>query len=210
MTSSDLCFPLSLPPQNNNQFRNVQGVHPGAGSPRPQPVREEEEEEKGFPRSLAPSADETPFEEKQTHSDLSGDELQLGVTLDSFFARARPAVEGAQWTGIVTSIAVAMLETKTVDAVVCVQSEPGDRLAPLPVVARTKEDILASRGVKPSLSPNLSVLATVEALGPEVRSLLFVGVGCQVQALRSVSKYLNLEKLFVLGTNCTDNGPREG
>jgi coenzyme F420-reducing hydrogenase beta subunit len=205
-------FPsLSLSPQNNNQFRNVQGVHAGAGSPRPQPVRkEEEEEEKGFPLSRAPSDDKTSFEEKQTYSDLSGDELQLGVTLDSFYARARPAVEGAQWTGIVTSIAVAMLETKTVDAVVCVQSEPGDRLAPLPVVARTKEDILASRGVKPSLSPNLSVLATVEALGPEVRSLLFVGVGCQVQALRSVSKYLNLEKLFVLGTNCTDNGPREG
>ena len=103
-----------------------------------------------------------------------------------------------------------MLETKTVDAVVCVQSDPEDRLAPLPVVARTREDVLASRGVKPSLSPNLSVLATVEALGPEVKNLLFVGVGCQVQALRSVSEHLSLEKLFVLGTKCTDNGPREG
>ena len=154
----------------------------------------------------------TPFKKKKKKlsSNLSGDELQLGVTLDSFYARARPSVEGAQWTGVVTSIAVAMLETKTVDAVVCVQSDPEDRLAPLPVVARTREDVLASRGVKPSLSPNLSVLATVEALGPEVKNLLFVGVGCQVQALRSVSEHLSLEKLFVLGTNCTDNGPREG
>ena len=155
----------------------------------------------------------TPFKKKKKKklsSNLTGDELQLGVTLDSFYARARPSVEGAQWTGVVTSIAVAMLETKTVDAVVCVQSDPEDRLAPLPVVARTREDVLASRGVKPSLSPNLSVLATVEALGPEVKNLLFVGVGCQVQALRSVSEHLSLEKLFVLGTNCTDNGPREG
>lgn len=32
----------------------------------------------------------------------------------------------------------------------------------------------------------------------------------QVQALRSVEPYLNLEKLYVLGTNCVDNGPREG
>lgn len=32
----------------------------------------------------------------------------------------------------------------------------------------------------------------------------------QVQALRSVEKYLQLEKLYVLGTNCVDNGPREG
>jgi 7-hydroxymethyl chlorophyll a reductase len=143
-------------------------------------------------------------------SDLSGDELQLGVTLDSFYARASPPIDGAQWTGVVTSIAVALLETKTVDAVVCVQSDPKDRLSPLPVVARTKEEVLASRGVKPSLSPNLSVLATVEALGPEIKKLLFIGVGCQVQALRTISKYLKIEKLFVLGTNCTDNGPREG
>ena len=32
----------------------------------------------------------------------------------------------------------------------------------------------------------------------------------QVQALRSVEKYLQLEKLYVLGTNCVDNGPPEG
>lgn len=30
----------------------------------------------------------------------------------------------------------------------------------------------------------------------------------QVQALRSVEKYLGLEKLYVLGTNCVDNGAR--
>lgn len=52
------------------------------------------------------------------------------------------------------------------------------RLLPKPVVARSVEDILASKGVKPSLSPNLNVLATVEAL--DVKSLLFIGVGCQV------------------------------
>ena len=31
-----------------------------------------------------------------------------------------------------------------------------------------------------------------------------------MQALRSVEPYLNLEKLYVLGTNCVDNGPPEG
>lgn len=35
-------------------------------------------------------------------------------------------------------------------------------------------------------------------------------VGSQVQALRAVEKHLNLDKLYVLGTNCVDNGPREG
>lgn len=30
----------------------------------------------------------------------------------------------------------------------------------------------------------------------------------QVQALRSIEKHLGLEKLYVLGTNCVDNGRR--
>ena len=48
-------------------------------------------------------------------------------------------------------------------------------------MARTPEDILKARGVKPTLSPNLNVLATVEAL--DVKRLLFIGVGCQVRKL---------------------------
>ena len=49
------------------------------------------------------------------------------------------------------------------------------------VVARCKDDILAAKGVKPTLSPNLNVLATVEAL--DVKRLLFIGVGCQASWL---------------------------
>ena len=140
------------------------------------------------------------------------DELRFGVYEDIVYARTLPthAVPGAQWTGIVTSIACKMLESRVVDAVVCVQSDPEDRFGPRPIVARTVEDVIAAKGVKPTLSPNLNVLATVEALSPDVKKLLFIGVGCQVQALRSIEKYLNLDKLYVLGTNCVDNGPREG
>eukprot|EP00959_Pyramimonas_sp_CCMP1952_P437834 9166320-Pyramimonas_sp.AAC.1 len=82
----------------------------------------------------------------------------------------------AQWTGIVTQIAVDMLESGKVDAVVCVQSDENDRFTPKPVVARTAADIVAAKGVKPSLSPNLNVLATIEAL-VDVKKLLFIGVG---------------------------------
>lgn len=35
-------------------------------------------------------------------------------------------------------------------------------------------------------------------------------IAAQVQALRSIEKYLGLDKLYVLGTNCVDNGPRQG
>ena len=49
----------------------------------------------------------------------------------------------------------------------------------LQMVARCKEDIIKAKGVKPTLSPNLNTLATVEAL--DVKKLLFIGVGCQVK-----------------------------
>ncbi|KAM3403782.1 hypothetical protein ACQJBY_007101 [Aegilops geniculata] len=136
------------------------------------------------------------------------DEMYYGVHEQLLYARKTEPVQGAQWTGIVTTIAVEMLKSNMVDAVVCVQSDPDDRFAPRPVLARTPEEVIAARGVKPTLSPNLDTLALVEAAG--VKRLLFCGVGCQVQALRSVEKYLGLEKLYVLGTNCVDNGSREG
>ncbi|KAM7253183.1 hypothetical protein ACFE04_008876 [Oxalis oulophora] len=136
------------------------------------------------------------------------DDMYLGVHQELLYARKTQPVQGAQWTGIVTTIAIEMLKADMVDAVICVQSDPDDRLKPMPVLARTPEEVLAARGVKPSLSPNLNTLALVEAAG--VKRLLFCGVGCQVQALRSVEQYLNLDRLYVLGTNCVDNGPREG
>ncbi|OAY67430.1 7-hydroxymethyl chlorophyll a reductase, chloroplastic [Ananas comosus] len=138
----------------------------------------------------------------------NADEMYFGVHEKLLYAKKIKPVKGAQWTGIVTTIAVEMLKADMVEAVICVQSDPNDRLAPRPVLARTPEEVIAAKGVKPTLSPNLDTLALVEAAG--VKRLLFCGVGCQVQALRSVEKYLGLDKLYVLGTNCVDNGTREG
>lgn len=109
----------------------------------------------------------------------SMDETYMGVYENLLYARKISPVEGAQWTGIVTTIAMEMLRTGMVEAVVCVQNDPEDRFTPRPILARTPEEILAAKGVKPTLSPNLDTLALVEAAG--VRRLLFCGVGCQVQ-----------------------------
>jgi 7-hydroxymethyl chlorophyll a reductase len=139
--------------------------------------------------------------------DLSNDELRLGVVDEVFYARKTAPVEGAQWTGIVTSIAIEMLTSGKVEGVVCVASQPDDPMRPRPILATTVEEILSSKGVKPSLSPNLEVLAEVEARG--LKRLLFIGVGCAVTALRGVEPYLGLDALYVVGTNCTDNGRAE-
>jgi len=118
-------------------------------------------------------------------------------------------MEGAQWTGAVTSIALSMLETKKVDAVVCVAGGSGeeDWSVPEPIIARTADDVLRGRGVKPSLSPNLRVLDEIQR-DSSIKRLLFCGVGCAVQAFRAVQgKLKHVEEVYVLGTNCADNAP---
>jgi 3,8-divinyl protochlorophyllide a 8-vinyl-reductase (ferredoxin) len=92
--------------------------------------------------------------------------------------------------------------------VVCVQNTKEDRFQPMPVIATTPEEVLAARVNKPTLSPNLSVLEQIEQSG--MKRLLVIGVGCQIQALRTVERELGLEKLYVLGTPCVDNVSREG
>ncbi len=150
--------------------------------------------------------------ETQTHGrsrDLDApDDVYFGVHQSMMAARKTEPIEGAQWTGMVSSIAIEMLNRGMVEGVVCVQNTKEDRFGPMPVIARTPEDILAARVNKPTLSPNLSVLEQIEQSG--MKRLLVIGVGCQIQALRAVEKELGLEKLYVLGTPCVDNVTRAG
>uniref|UniRef100_B8HVG3 Coenzyme F420 hydrogenase/dehydrogenase beta subunit domain protein n=1 Tax=Cyanothece sp. (strain PCC 7425 / ATCC 29141) TaxID=395961 RepID=B8HVG3_CYAP4 len=150
--------------------------------------------------------------ESQTHDrprNLADDnELYFGVHQEMMAARKTEPIPGAQWTGIVSTIAIEMLSRGLVEGVVCVQNTAEDRFQPKPVIARTPAEILAARVNKPTLSPNLSVLEQVEQSG--MKRLLVIGVGCQIQALRSVEQQLGLEKLYVLGTPCVDNVTRAG
>lgn len=153
-----------------------------------------------------------PTLENQSHGrsrDIENlDELYFGVHQDMMAARKKDPIEGAQWTGIVSSVAIAMLERGIVEGVVCVQNTKDDRFQPMPIIAKTAEEILAARVNKPTLSPNLSVLEQVEQ--SDLKRLLVIGVGCQIQALRAVQDKLGLEKLYVLGTPCVDNVTRAG
>ncbi|MEO0934060.1 MAG: Coenzyme F420 hydrogenase/dehydrogenase, beta subunit C-terminal domain, partial [Cyanobacteria bacterium J06641_2] len=150
--------------------------------------------------------------ETQSHSRSrnldNSNELYFGVQQEMMAARKKEPIPGAQWTGIVSSIAIEMLNNGIVEGVVCVQNTKEDRFQPMPVIARTPEEILAARVNKPTLSPNLSVLEQIEKSG--MKRLLVIGVGCQIQALRAVEKQLGLEKLYVLGTPCVDNVTRAG
>ena len=71
------------------------------------------------------------------------DDLYFGVSQEMMAARKKEPIEGAQWTGIVSTIACAMLEHNLVEGVVCVQNTTEDRFQPMPVIARTPEEVLS-------------------------------------------------------------------
>jgi coenzyme F420-reducing hydrogenase beta subunit len=150
--------------------------------------------------------------ETQTHGrsrDLDNDDdCYFGVHQDMMAARKQQPIAGAQWTGIVSTVAIEMLTQGHVEGVVCVQNTEDDRFQPSRSLPRTPEEILAARVNKPTLSPNLSVLEQIEQSG--MKRLLVIGVGCQIQALRAVEDKLGLEQLYVLGTPCVDNVTRAG
>lgn len=138
--------------------------------------------------------------------DTVADEGRFGVLQEEIKLVKGVGMNDSQWTGVVTSIAISMLETNKVDAVVCIAGEHGSWATPEAIVARSRDEILRGRGVKPSLAPSLKVLDEIKQ-GPSIRRLLFCGVGCSVQAFRAIQSELGLDEVYVLGTNCVDNSP---
>ena len=147
------------------------------------------------------------------------DEGRFGVMAEPMKLAKGRHIEDAQWTGVVTSIALSMLESNQVDAVVCIANrqdrdeeenhENKDKstwTSPKPIIAKSTDEVMRGRGVKPALAPSLRVLDEIRN-DSSIRRLLFCGVGCAVQAFRTIQDDLGLDEVFVLGTNCADNSP---
>jgi coenzyme F420-reducing hydrogenase beta subunit len=139
------------------------------------------------------------------------EEARFGVLYEPVRLAQGNNIKDAQWTGVVTGIARSMLESGQVDAVVCIANSNSNNdsnswAAPEPILARTVEDVMRGRGVKPALAPSLRVLDEIQN-DDSIRRLLFCGVGCAVQAFRAVQDQLHLDEVYVLGTNCADNSP---
>ena len=109
------------------------------------------------------------------------EEARFGVLHQPIMLAQGINISDAQWTGCVTGIALSMLEAGMVDAVVCIANEEHDKWSsPKPIIAKTPEDVLRGRGVKPALAPSLKVLDEIRT-DKSIRKLLFCGVGCAVQ-----------------------------
>ena len=135
------------------------------------------------------------------------DELHFGPHVKLLRARMAKPREGAQWTGITTRIGERLLETGAVDAVLTVAADPSDRWKPMPVLVTKAEDMASARGMRMGYAPVLALIEPALKLG--YRRLAVIGIPCQVYALRALEAELQLEKLIVVGTPCSDNTTTE-
>lgn len=151
-------------------------------------------------------APDYPRLEQEVHGRVAhtdGDEAFFGVTRAMHRARLVPAAEGAQWTGLTTELAAALLRAGAVDAVIATAADPADRWKPMPVIVTEPEDMARCRGMRMGFGPLLAALEPARAAGH--RRIAIVGVPCQVYALRALERDLDLDSLTVIGTPCSDN-----
>ncbi len=131
------------------------------------------------------------------------DERFFGAYLRMLRARLDPPLANAQWTGITTRLAQRLLEIGEVDGVITVVPDPQDRWAPVPVLVTEASQLAGARGMRMGYAPLLSVIEPAVAAGH--RRLAVIGIPCQVYALRALEADLGLERLYVIGTPCSDN-----
>ena len=152
-----------------------------------------------------------PALETQVHGrprDLSRpDELHFGPFIKMLRAGLKNPSAGAQWTGITTRIGERLLETGAVDAILTMTEDPNDRWKPLPIIIDKASDMAKCRGMRMGYAPLLSLLEPAIAKG--YKKMAVIGIPCQVYALRALEKELGLEKLYVIGTPCSDNTTTE-
>jgi coenzyme F420 hydrogenase subunit beta len=135
------------------------------------------------------------------------DELFFGPFRRMVRAALKPAIPGAQWTGIATRLAERLLETGAVDAVLTMAPDPEDRWKPVPVLVTKPEGMARVRGMRMGYAPLLALLEPARARG--YRRLAVIGIPCQVYALRAIEASLGFERLYVIGTPCSDNTTTE-
>ena len=156
-------------------------------------------------------APDYPTAERATHGrtpDPSApDEQFFGVMEKMLRVRMRQPKPNAQWTGVTTGIAEALLRAGAVDAVAAMAPDPTDRWQPKPVLVTDPDEIAQCRGMRMGYAPLLQLMEP--ALKAGVKRLAVVAIPCQVYALRALEAEWGFEQIFVIGTPCSDNTTTE-
>ncbi len=152
-----------------------------------------------------------PGMEKLVHGrmreEARGDELFFGPYLALHRAAMKQPREGAQWTGIATTLGQRLLERGLVDAILCMVPDPEDVWRPMPAIITDPAEMAKARGMRMGYAPLLALLEPAIAAGH--RRIGVIAIPCQTYALRRLEKELGLEALYVIGTPCSDNTTTE-
>lgn len=135
------------------------------------------------------------------------DELHFGPFQAMYRARMHQPKTGAQWTGITTSLAARLLERGQVDAVLCMGPDADDSWRPKPMLITDPAGMAGARGMRMGYAPLLELLEPAIEAGH--RRIAVIGIPCQIYALRALERELGLERLYVIGTPCSDNTTTE-
>ncbi|MHA2397369.1 MAG: Coenzyme F420 hydrogenase/dehydrogenase, beta subunit C-terminal domain [Promethearchaeota archaeon] len=113
----------------------------------------------------------------------------------------------AQNGGVVSTLLIHALETGLIDGVLLIDRD--EKWVPQPFIARTKEEILACAGSKYTVAPSLSIYK--DAINEyKLEKLAFVGMPCQIQAVRKLQLYSPLSTEYgkftlIIGLFCFSN-----
>jgi coenzyme F420 hydrogenase subunit beta len=115
------------------------------------------------------------------------DNFLLGHALDWQVAWATdPEVRAAGASGgVLTAMARHLLESNTVQGIVCLIDDPAQPLMPRPVIARDMETLRLAQQSKYSIAPVNTILRELESFDGEVA---FVGLPDQVASLRKLQR----------------------
>lgn len=120
----------------------------------------------------------------------------------------------AQDGGIVTSMFAYALEAGIIDGAI-VAGPGAEPYKPEPMIATTIEELLAARGTKYSISPNMSLIKeATRSYGLD--KIGIVGTPCQIQAVRKAQLYpIGLRDVpdkiaLAIGIFCMENFPYQG
>ncbi|TFF90112.1 MAG: 4Fe-4S dicluster domain-containing protein [Promethearchaeota archaeon] len=90
----------------------------------------------------------------------------------------------AQDGGLVSALGLYLLETNKVDGIITTgQMEGQDSWKPIPMIVKTREELLKSAGTKYYIAPILQMLK-VGVIDQELDRLAIVGLPCQVRSAR--------------------------
>jgi coenzyme F420 hydrogenase subunit beta len=110
----------------------------------------------------------------------------LGPVRETWTARARPGVPGAQDGGLVSALLVGLLEAGEIDGALVARESETEPWKGEPYLARTPEEVLACAG---SFYNQTMALAALDLKGhdlPERPRVAVVGTPCEVQAIRAM------------------------